>query len=964
MAVRLRWILITVAAVLVIAVSVILSGNRAVDYRVKYAGEDLSVDSFGNRNTYANYLARYAGNPPGAGDINIDLFSYTDGEYIQELTGFAGEDRVLRTGENGFVEYRFRLDNPGFYNLVVEYFPIEGRSVDIERSVFINGGRPFSGAEQITLRRVWGDGSAVRTDNRGNQIRPSQIENPRWERAYFKDTIGYYPVPYQFYFSGGENTIRLEGAAEPVVLRKLTLAVPAGAGTYAEYISRFDLNQFQNGNPFFMEIIQGEDAEYRSDPSLNAVYDRSSGATEPASASTIKLNMIGGQSWRVAGQWIEWDFAVPEDGMYRFSIKARQNHNRGFVSSRSVMIDGVIPCAEAAVVSFKYNNKWTYTTLQDAGGNDLYFPLTKGSHSIRLEATLGGLGELLGGMSESIYRLNEMYRKILILTGAEPDPVRDYQIEVVYPDVIEAMALESKILYKLGDDVTAYTGERNAQSGVAITLARQLESFVEKPERIPLMLATFKGNIGALGDSLNKLSESHLDIDYLVVSAADARLPGIRDNLLTGVLHEIRSFLASFFMDYNNLGDVYGSNDDVVDVWIVGNAVQVNNGRDQSNVLKALIDDMFVPQTGIGVNLRLVAIEAVMPAVVAGTGPDIALGMETSHPVNYALRSAAMDLSSFDGVEDVTRRFQESALTSFRHGNGLYGLPETAVFNIMFCRTDILEELGLGPPETWEDLIKMLPALQRNNMNVAIPSLPGYSDPAGFLAFLYQNQGTLYSADGSVTLLDSETGIAAFDQYIKLFTHYKAPVTYDMINRFRTGEIPLAIADYTHFNTLAVFAPEIRGLWNFSPIPGRRLADGTIDRSAPVKPTASMMFSNAGNPPAAWEFLKWWTSADTQYRFGRELESVMGAAGRYSTANVEAFGRLPWSTVQLATLTEQMAWTVGTPEVPGSYYSTRHIVNAARKVYNDHEDSRETLLDYSQTINEELLKKRKELGLE
>jgi ABC-type glycerol-3-phosphate transport system substrate-binding protein len=234
----------------------------------------------------------------------------------------------------------------------------------------------------------------------------------------------------------------------------------------------------------------------------------------------------------------------------------------------------------------------------------------------------------------------------------------------------------------------------------------------------------------------------------------------------------------------------------------------------------------------------------------------------------------------------------------------------------------------------------------------------------GFLSFLYQGQGTLYSADGSVTLLDSEAGIAAFDQYIKLFTHYKVPATYDFINRFRTGEIPLAIADYTHFNTLAVFAPEIQGLWDFSPIPGIRRSDGTIDRSVSVKPTASMMFANAGNPDAAWEFLKWWTSADTQYQFGRELESIMGAAGRYATANVEAFRRLPWSTAQMRALSEQMMWTVGTPEVPGGYYTTRHIVNAARKVLNDKEDSRETLLDYSRTINKELLKKRKEFGLE
>jgi ABC-type glycerol-3-phosphate transport system substrate-binding protein len=956
MATKLKWILIICIASVGIVVLIVFTGSRETDYGKKYEGYDLSAGGSTQLNTYARYLERYEGTPLCPEDIYIDIFSYA-GEGVQELAWFEGEERVLRTEETGFVEYRFHIDDAGFYNILVEYFPVEGRGVDIERSVLVNGESPFRGAEQITLRRVWGDAVAVRVDNRGSEIRPSQIEKPRWEQAWFKDSMGYYAVPYQFYFPGGENSIRLEGVAEPVVIRKLALTAAAGTEAWAEYISRFDLSKFRNTGSSFAGIIQGEEAIYRSDSSLGAVYDRSSGATEPASAAKIKLNMTGGQSWRVAGQWIEWAFDIPEDGMYRISFKARQNYNRGFVSSRSVMIDGQIPCSEAAAVPFTYNNKWTLTTLRDAGGNDLYFPLTKGSHSIRLEATLGRLGKMTSVMEESVYRLNEMYRKILILTGADPDPLRDYELEYVYPDVIAAMALESKILYNLVDDITAYTGERNAQSAVALTLAGQLERFSVQPEKIPSLLGSFKGNVSALGDSLNTLAESQLDIDYIVFSTADARLPAIHDNFLVGIIHEIRSFAASFFVDYSSLGDVYTEKADVVNVWMI-------NGRDQSTILKAMIDETFIPETNIKVNARLVDIAAVMPAVVAGMGPDIALGMTTADPVNYALRNAAMDLSQFDGINEVTRRFQESALTSFRYGNGLYALPETASFNVMFYRVDIFDELGIQPPQTWEDLIKILPKIQRNNMNIAIPSMAGLNDFSGFLAFLYQRQGTLYSANGSITMLDSEIGIDAFDAYIKLFTHYKTPLTYDFVNRFRSGEIPLGIADYTVFNTLEVFAPEIRSLWGFSPIPGRRRSDGTIDRSLPLKITASMMFANAKNPVSAWKFLDWWTDADTQYRFGRELESLLGGAGRYATANVEAFRRLPWSAAQMEVLSKQMAWTTGTPEVPGSYYNTRHIVNAARKILNDGADSRETLLDYSQTINMELLYKRREFGLE
>jgi ABC-type glycerol-3-phosphate transport system substrate-binding protein len=817
------------------------------------------------------------------------------------------------------------------------------------------------GAEQLVFQRVWGDApGGVKQDNQGNDIRPTQVEKARWEAAWFKDPLGYVAEPYMFYFKAGDNRIRLEGVNEPLAIRAFTLTAVAGAKMYAEYTAEFDPGTFRNRDTAFITKIQGESAKYRSDPSLYAVYDRSSSATEPASVAKIKLNMIGGQSWRVAGQWIEWEFTVPEDGMYRISVKARQNYNRGFVSSRSVLIDGRIPCKEVAAVPFRYDNKWELVTFQDGGGNDLYFPLTKGGHSFRLQAALGELGGMLNTMEESVYRLNESYRKILVLTGPDPDIYRDYRVDVVYPEIITAMALESKILYKLVDDLTAYSGERSAQSAAALTLARQLELFVRRPDKVPRTLVNFKNNISALGDSLIALSQSQLDVDYILFSAAEAELPSIKENFFDAASHEIRSFIASFFVDYNNLGDVYTGRN-IVEVWMLA-------GRDQSTILKAMIDDTFTPETGIRVNVKLVTADAVMPAVVAGTGPDAAITVQQADPVNYAVRKAAMDLSKFDGFDELTEQFDDSVFVPFRYSGGVYALPETQYFHVMFYRRDIFEELDITIPETWDDLINILPVIQKNNMNVGIPSVATTVqvsiDFSNFLAHLYQRHGTLYNEEGSRTLLDGETAIEAFDVYSKFFTHYKTPMVFDFVNRFRTGEMPLGFADYTNFNTLEVFAPEIRGLWGFARMPGIRQPDGTIDRSVPTGTLASMIFSNADDPEDAWEFLKWWVSADTQLRFGRELESVMGASARYPTANFDAFTRLSWGAREMAVLREQRSWAVGTPEIPGGYYVTRHITNAVRRVLNEGEDTRETLLDYSLTINDELTKKRKEFGLE
>jgi len=974
----------------------LLTGARAEDFTDRWYGHDLTVGLAGRENTYSRHRMRFAHVPPGPADRPIDISAWSAAEGASILEDFEGAPVVLRTEERSFVEFEIYLEEAGLYNLHVEYFPLAARGIDIERRVRINGEIPFLGADRLMFRRVWGDdpggfddAGARRRDNQGNEVRPRQLEFPRWESAWFRDLLGHAVYPYMFHFPAGASTIRLEGVNEPMAIRSLSLRAPSPPASHAEFLAGFSLGEFANSDPGFMLRIQGEDATRRSDPSLAPAHDRSSGATYPPAPALIRFNMIGGHPWRVAGQWIEWEFEAPEDGMYRISVKARQNYNRGFVSNRAVMINGEVPSRELSAVPFRFSNRWQLVTLSCEGGEHLLFPLRAGTNTIRMEVVMGELGAMLSTIEDSVYRLNEMYRQILVLTGPDPDPFRDYRVYAVYPHLIPAMELESRILFRLVDDLTAYSGERSPQTAAAMTLARQLENFVRRPDRIPRQLINFRNNISALGDSLLALAQGQLDIDYIVISAAGAELPGTGESVWGSIAHEFRSFIASFFMDYDSLGDVFADGEGVITVWMLA-------GREQSTILKRMIDDTFSPESGIRVNVRLVAPEALMPAVVAGIGPDVALTVQQGDPVNYAIRNAVLDLSQFPGFDETIAQFCESVIVPFKFQGGVFGLPETQFFHVMFYRRDILAELDISPPQTWDDLISILPVIQRNNMNVGIPSVASNvnADFSNFLAHLFQRGGNLFTEDGSRTMLDSEVAIQAFDFYTQFFTHFRTPMVFDFVNRFRSGEMPLAFADYTNFNTLEVFAPEIRGLWGFGLVPGLpqdrcfleygRLAaagplqsrcvfcqpeppEDMVNRSISTGTFASMIFYRArrmGRDEMSWEFLRWWLSTDTQERFGRELESIIGSAARYATANIEAFRRLPWSSEQMAVLEEQRRWAVGVPEVPGGYFVGRHLINATRRILTRGEDTRETLLDYTLVINDEIRRKRQEFGLE
>ncbi len=977
----LKKVLITIAVVAAFTLICVLLAIRDVeDFHDKYEGVDLTSDVEGleRAGTYTGYINEHSSvSSPKDAVIDVDIFDYKveEGEASESAEY---DEKSLFTDTGSVVTFDVEVPADGMYSLYMEYLALESRGVPAERTVLINGEIPFEDARNISFSRIWTDGGPVRVDNQGNELRPIQSELFDWQSAYFRDDMGYITEPYLFFFTKGHNELTLEADNEPLLIKKLSLVGTTDKVTYSDYLSANPADTSSDTVKNFESIVQGETSTARSESSLYAKYDRSSPTTVPNSVTNTVLNYVGGETWRKNGQWIEWDFEVPEDGYYNICIKGRQNYSRGSVSSRKVFIDGEVPFEDLDEISFDYRNDWEYKDLADADGTPFNFYLTKGKHTIRLEATLGDMGPILEELEDSTYRLNQIYRKILVYTGANPDQYRDYRIDTTYPEIMEAMDLESKRLYKIVDEMVELSGQKADNIASAQTVAQQLERFGKKPQKITTEFVTFKDNITALGTAALRMSDTQLDIDYLVISGTDVKPEKKQANVFSKLWHETKSFFASFFVDYNSVGDVYeeGSGEQIVKVWVL-------TGRDQGTILKAMVDDSFTPDSGVKVNVEIVDPTAVLNAVMAGRGPNVVLSIGADQPVNYALRNASEDLTQFDDWQEVLSHYSESSYEQYRLDEHIYAIPETQTFNVMFYRKDVLEELELEVPNTWQDLIEELPTIQGNNLSVGIPTAAGSSTTATsstaimsnvpdlslYFSLLFQYGGDMYNEAGTKTTVDTEQGIKAFDDYVRYFNDYGIPTVYDFVSRFRSGEMPIGIAPYSTYNTLMVSAPEIRGLWDFTVIPGTPRTDASgkeyIDRSDFITGSATMMITTEDPElkQKSWEFMKWWAQPDTQVRFGREIEALLGSSARYATANRDAFSNLSWSVEDIEVLNAQWDQTRGIREVPGGYFTGRHISNAIRKVINEKDDSRETIIDYSIKIDEEIEKKRKEFGM-
>ena len=347
-------------------------------------------------------------------------------------------------------------------------------------------------------------------------------------------------------------------------------------------------------------------------------------------------------------------------------------------------------------------------------------------------------------------------------------------------------------------------------------------------------------------------------------------------------------------------------------------------------------------------------------------------------PIQLAARGVLTDVSQYDDFEEVKTRFSDQATVLYEYNGGVYGLPVEQSFPMLFYRSDVLSQYGVDPKTdlaTWQGLIDTLPVLQRNYMEVGlilpvVQSVGGqtYISPiteAGntFAMLLLQQGLNYYNEEQTKTTFDTQEAINAFDTWTKFYTTFSFDQTYDAFTRFRTGDMPILIQNYTFFNQLTVAAPEIQGCWGFQPVPGTVQEDGTINHSANSQGSGAIIFTKAPDQEGAWDFIKWFTSKEIQVEYGNDIESILGKMGRFTTSNLDALEELSWTNAEVSLLKDQLTSQVEIPIIPASYGVTRNVLNAFRKVVNDYENARDTLFWYNKDINEEITRKREDLGI-
>lgn len=919
--------------------------------------------------SYTNYVKKYtdAARPDKTVEVlgkDYDPASVTDAQIT--VTTVDGENDVMQwANQEGSVSWTVNIPETGVYNIKMIYEALESNTNDVEFSLLIDGESPYATASRITLSKRWINESEIKQDSRQNDIRPGQISTPCWQETPLEDIDGLFNEPLEFYMEAGEHTITFESEKAEFAVKSFTFYQYEAPAAYTAP-SDSDLTQAQGQKV----TLEGETAAYKSSRTLYPTSDKSSYLTSSANGSSptkTRYNTIGSGSWTQSTQTVTWEFNVDKAGYYKIGIRGRQDQMRGMYSNRRLYVNGEVPCLEANQIKFYYDTDWSITTPKSENGDDLYFYLQAGTNTISLEAVPGEIGEIMGDLDELVYNINSYYRQIRQTTGPDPDEYNNYMIDTAIPSIVPDFKEYAQTLRDKKAEIEKLSGSGGTEAETLEKMAIVLDKCIKKPDLIPEMMSQIKDNITSVSSFVNQYREQPLEVDMIEVATSDQDFTSCDKSFFGSLGFGFKGFIGSFFEDYNALSD---EDESAMECWVM-------LGRDNAEALQQLISSEYNPTAKTKINLKLVQ-GGIVEATFAGKGPDLALFMGGDFPIQLAARGVLTDLTTFSDFDEVKTRFADDATVLYQYNGGTYGLPCDQTFPMLFYRSDILSEYGIDPAtdlNTWDGLLNCLPTLQRNYLEVGLilpvmtstggtTQVSAITEPGNTFAMLLLQQGlNYYNEEQTKTTFDTQEAVNAFDTWTKFYTTYSFQQTYDAFTRFRTGDMPVVIQNYTFYNQLSVAAPEIKGCWGFQPVPGTVQEDGTINHAANSNGSGAIIFTKAADQEGAWDFIKWFTSTDAQVKYGNNIESILGTMGRYATANEEALQQLSWTTSEVNLLLDQLNSQVEIPIIPASYGVTRNVMNAFRAVVNDYDNARDTLFWYNKDINDEITRKLEDLGL-
>lgn len=893
------------------------------------------------------------------------------------VKGHDYDTQVVQLESEKTTKFTFNVDKAGVYQVGFDYKVYDESSIlDGETSLVLNGETPFYEARTLAFPAMWNAASEPQYDKYGNEVVAQPVKSTTWLKKYVDDSSGRRNGALLLELKAGENTIEL--TLKDGSLRVGAIYLEAPETELPAYTT-----QTSTGSQH--AEMQAEVIAVRNDSSIRANCEYDCNLT-PYKTSTKVLNLLDGASFAEAGQMVTYEFDIEEDGVYYFAYRYRQADKSDFPVFVDISVDeyntdgsfkesGKVQYSNMKDYGFYSCNDFEVETMTDkASGEFIGIPLTKGSHTITMVISNDNIREALETVDIVMNQISDLSLEITKVVGSNTDKYRQIDISEYVSDVDVRMETWIKQLQEQYDALSQYSEAKEPGALASLKIAiTQLTSLAEEPNKIPYRLAELSTSSSSVSQYLatfiTDITNNAVSFDWIYAYEGDYTLPKDK-GIFTSMWESIKRFFASFTSQAYSVDNVDTKH---LQVWI-------NRSRQYIEIIQRLIDNSFTPETGIQVDLCIMPdAQKLILANAAGEAPDVALGVDYALPYDLAVRGALADLTQFEGYQETLSQVPTGLLIPGTINDSIYAIPETFYFWVLYYRTDILDKLGLEVPDTMEDVKDMLPDLKNRGLDFYYPTAgtTGQRSFAMTTPLIYQYGGSIYGETAQEgTTLNSTASMEGLTELTELFTIYDIPEECtSFYQHFRNGDIPIGVADYFMYNMLINAAPEIANSWGISLVPGVADEYGVVQRQVAGGAQSDIIFAqkdgtyvttrtgeHIDREEAAWDFLSWWMSTDTQVEFGTVLQQTYGSEFIWNSANIEAFNQLPWKSDAKKVIAEEMEWITETPRIPGTYMAEREISNTYIAVVNAGDTLRTSVDAAVKIIDRETNRKLEEFG--
>lgn len=327
-------------------------------------------------------------------------------------------------------------------------------------------------------------------------------------------------------------------------------------------------------------------------------------------------------------------------------------------------------------------------------------------------------------------------------------------------------------------------------------------------------------------------------------------------------------------------------------------------GHPTSNALKQLASE-FEEQTGIKVNLEIVPYSELTSKALLSLSQksdryDVIMD-DWVHGVGYA---KAGYLESLDEYESISEYYDpDDFVTAYsqtpRFEGKLYGLPVYGESTFLMYRKDLFDKYNIPVPKTMDDLYSAAITIKNKTdgeiAGITLRGEQGIHNVYSWATFLWSFGGQWFDEDGKC-VIDSPEGIKATEFYVKLLND-AGPIG---VSNFGWEENRLA---FTQGRAAMIIDATVNGAFNEDPenssVAGKvGYAPSPVQSKDPNGGANSLavhnlyMSSFSKNKEAAWKFITWATSKQTQEKM-LDIEPSSGISSKSAMGTdifVEKYG--------------------------------------------------------------------------